>query len=425
MRKSAFFLGLAALTAAGAVACSGDDTTLPLNPTSDAGADATAEGGAREAGSDAAEPDSTTGNDSGADSGARRRGRLGRRRGGRRLHAGRDAMLVQRGGDVLGGIWGKSRAMPRLRARMQQRRLRATVELSGRAAPGMTNCGAASESCCTSLEVTGGTFYRTYKTADSTTSGPPDGGWPDEADPAAISGFRLDKYHVTVGRFRQFVNAVLPPDGGTGWLAARGLRQPHAPERRPGARERGARRTRGRVRDRVGRDGRTPTSRPPTPTWRVSPATHVDNTAGTQENLPINCVTGTRRTPSASGTGAFCRARRSGSTRRRAEASSASTRGGRRRRDEMPRDGCEYAIYDCNYPSGSGAAARGDEHRAGGNGDAGCGALGSARSGRRMCSSGTSTGTRQYADPCMDCVQLNSSSFSRVMRGSYWATDVV
>ncbi len=32
-----------------------------------------------------------------------------------------------------------------------------------------------------------------------------------------MSNFRLDKYLVTVGRFRQFVNAVLPPDGGMGW----------------------------------------------------------------------------------------------------------------------------------------------------------------------------------------------------------------
>src|SRR5258708_39021935 len=36
--------------------------------------------------------------------------------------------------------------------------------------------------------------------------------------PAIVSGLRLDKYLVTVGRFRQFVNAVLPPDGGAGWL---------------------------------------------------------------------------------------------------------------------------------------------------------------------------------------------------------------
>jgi formylglycine-generating enzyme len=80
--------------------------------------------------------------------------------------------------------------------------------------PGMTNCGAASENCCTSLEVPGGTYYRTHNTGDST-SGPPDGGWPNEADPATVSGFRLDKYLVTVGRFRQFVAAW---NGGAGWL---------------------------------------------------------------------------------------------------------------------------------------------------------------------------------------------------------------
>ncbi len=42
------------------------------------------------------------------------------------------------------------------------------------------------------------------------------------ADPATVSGFRLDKYLVTVGRFRQFVNAVFPPDGGSGWSPAPG-----------------------------------------------------------------------------------------------------------------------------------------------------------------------------------------------------------
>jgi formylglycine-generating enzyme required for sulfatase activity len=68
------------------------------------------------------------------------------------------------------------------------------------AGPGlMSKCGLAQESCCTSIEVTGGTFYRTYVN---------DGGGPaGEADPATISAFRLDKYDVTVGRFRQFVTA--------------------------------------------------------------------------------------------------------------------------------------------------------------------------------------------------------------------------
>jgi formylglycine-generating enzyme required for sulfatase activity len=42
------------------------------------------------------------------------------------------------------------------------------------------------------------------------------------SDPTSLSGFRLDKYLVTVGRFRQFVYAVLPPDGGDAWLPPEG-----------------------------------------------------------------------------------------------------------------------------------------------------------------------------------------------------------
>jgi formylglycine-generating enzyme required for sulfatase activity len=81
-------------------------------------------------------------------------------------------------------------------------------------APGMTDCGpggSGTESCCASLGVTGGsTFARTY---DPT----PDGGASLLSDPATVSSFRLDKYLVTVGRFRQFVGAweggYRPPAG--------------------------------------------------------------------------------------------------------------------------------------------------------------------------------------------------------------------
>jgi formylglycine-generating enzyme required for sulfatase activity len=67
--------------------------------------------------------------------------------------------------------------------------------------------------------VPGGTFYRTYSNAG-------DGG-ANEADPATISGFRLDRYLVTVARFRQFYLKVYPPsdDGGVaegGYLPALG-----------------------------------------------------------------------------------------------------------------------------------------------------------------------------------------------------------
>jgi formylglycine-generating enzyme required for sulfatase activity len=70
----------------------------------------------------------------------------------------------------------------------------------------MTDCGASHESCCTSLEVTAGAYYRDYTNTGIGPTG--------ETDPATVSGFRLDKYDVTVGRFRQFVAAW---SGGTGY----------------------------------------------------------------------------------------------------------------------------------------------------------------------------------------------------------------
>jgi sulfatase modifying factor 1 len=84
--------------------------------------------------------------------------------------------------------------------------------------PGLTDCGSAKESCCTSLAVDGGTFYRTYDLSplgggDGWVA--PDGGATGLADPATVSPFRLDKYDVTVARFRQFVNAW---NGGAGWM---------------------------------------------------------------------------------------------------------------------------------------------------------------------------------------------------------------
>jgi formylglycine-generating enzyme required for sulfatase activity len=78
----------------------------------------------------------------------------------------------------------------------------------------VTNClavGGGTESCCTSLEVPGGKYDRTY-----TNNG---AGPTDEADPATVRGFRLDTYLVTVGRFRQYVNYLT---GGSGSLPANG-----------------------------------------------------------------------------------------------------------------------------------------------------------------------------------------------------------
>jgi formylglycine-generating enzyme required for sulfatase activity len=75
-----------------------------------------------------------------------------------------------------------------------------------------SNCGPSrKESCCASPLVTGGTFYRSY---DGVTSG-----YTSQAYPATVSDFRLDKFEVTVERFRKFVaawNAGWRPQTGSG-----------------------------------------------------------------------------------------------------------------------------------------------------------------------------------------------------------------
>lgn len=57
------------------------------------------------------------------------------------------------------------------------------------------------DSCCsTATQIPGGTFYRSYDVST-------DGMYSNMSYPATVSSFTLDKYEVTVGRFRQFVNA--------------------------------------------------------------------------------------------------------------------------------------------------------------------------------------------------------------------------
>ena len=73
-------------------------------------------------------------------------------------------------------------------------------------------CGpSGTDDCCKSLLVPGGTFNRSYDGVD----------FLDPNYPAAVDDFYLDKYEITVGRFRQFVNAgrgpqASPPAAGAG-----------------------------------------------------------------------------------------------------------------------------------------------------------------------------------------------------------------
>ncbi len=70
-------------------------------------------------------------------------------------------------------------------------------------------CGTGAESCCQSPVVPGGTYYRSSYAGGMS------------IDPATISSFWLDRYEITVGRFRRFVNAgygtqANPPAPGAG-----------------------------------------------------------------------------------------------------------------------------------------------------------------------------------------------------------------
>lgn len=81
---------------------------------------------------------------------------------------------------------------------------------------GVSRCGPDDELCCKSHYVPGTrggeTFYRSY---DGTSEG-----YEAKSAPATVSGFLLDRYEVTVGRFRRFIESSQAggsiPDDGAG-----------------------------------------------------------------------------------------------------------------------------------------------------------------------------------------------------------------
>jgi formylglycine-generating enzyme required for sulfatase activity len=81
---------------------------------------------------------------------------------------------------------------------------------------GTHTCGVAqAENCCTSIEVPGGAFDRSYD--DFST------GYFSTYYPATVSGYRLDRFEVSIGRFAGFLRALAGAgdagmdSGATGW----------------------------------------------------------------------------------------------------------------------------------------------------------------------------------------------------------------
>lgn len=83
-------------------------------------------------------------------------------------------------------------------------------------------CGSnGTDSCCDSPPVPAGSFYVHYDVGT-------DGAYTNMTNLATVSAFRLDRHEVTVGRFREFVNAGMgtqqnPPTAGAGARTLNGL----------------------------------------------------------------------------------------------------------------------------------------------------------------------------------------------------------
>lgn len=275
---------------------------------------------------------------------------------------------------------------------------------------GLTNCGAHLERCCASLLVCGGTYYRGYYNARGE-------GATYERDPATVSSFRLDKYLVTVGRFRQFVNAwkagYEPPAGSgkhTHLNGGLGL----ANNGDPGTYETGwVTADNANV---APTDTNLATDFAGPPTWTP--------TVATQETLPITCVNWWEAYAFCIWDGGFLPSE--------AEWEYAAAGGSEQRQYPWgtadPGTDNQYGIFGCYYPGN--VACTGLANIA----PVGKAALGAGRWGQLdllgevfewnldWCNLVLSQTT--YADPCVDCGYLTASSI-RVMRGGDYASALI
>jgi len=259
--------------------------------------------------------------------------------------------------------------------------------------PGMTSCGrGGAESCCTSLEVPSGTFYRTYTAS-------PDGGAPTgEADPATVSGFRLDELVVTVGRFRQFVNAWKSgylPAAGSGIHSYLNGGKGLANSASPGTYETG---------------------------WLASYDSNVDPTdanlacgppntwtptAGASENLPLNCQNWWEAYAFCIWDGGFLPSE--------AEWEYAAAGGSQQRLYPWgftdPGSANQYAIYNNYYAGGTIAPV--------GTAMLGAGRWGQLDLAGNLHQRGLDAWSASFAGPCTDCANLGYDLYYMLRGGAY------
>jgi formylglycine-generating enzyme len=269
--------------------------------------------------------------------------------------------------------------------------------------PGMTTCpdGTGTESCCTSLAVPGGTYDRVDL---------------NDLAPATVSSFRLDKYLVTVGRFRQFVNAW---NNGSGWMPAAGSGKHTHLNGGQGLMNVGP-----AGGYELGWNTSDNGNIAPTDTGLMKCGAYSTWTSavGSQEDLPINCVYWEEAYAFCIWDGGFLPSE--------AEWGYAAAGGDQQRQYPWgtadPGTNNQYAIYgggsiDCYYPSGTLAACAGASNIAPvGHAPQGAGLWGQQDMAGELDEWNLdSYNNNGFVVPCADCVYLTTiaTTFGRVGRG--------